>query len=62
MRCGCGSDAQPSVPDFEVSHHYAAPSFANFGIVKDTSNVLNLVWLWFRSPHDEFAAEMMPDF
>src|SRR5262245_22171306 len=26
---------------------------------KDTSNLLNLVWLWFRSPHFGLAAIMM---
>src|SRR5262249_58029196 len=26
---------------------------------RDTSKLLVLVWLWFRSPHDESAARMM---
>jgi hypothetical protein len=26
---------------------------------KDTSKPIDLVWLWFRSPHDELAAVMM---
>src|SRR5262249_1087776 len=26
---------------------------------KDTSKLLILVWLWFRSPHNEVAAQMM---
>src|SRR5271169_6863494 len=47
------------VSRFRSSHHCAASSFANFGIDKDTSNLLILVWLWFRSPHDRLAAAMM---
>jgi hypothetical protein len=27
--------------------------------MKDTKQLVDLVWLWFRSPHDELAAMMM---
>ena len=40
------------------SHHCAARSFAT-SESKDTSNLLNIVWLWFRSSHFGFATRMM---
>jgi hypothetical protein len=46
------------VSDSEVRTHLAAGSDTNFGI-EDTSNSLNLVWLWFRSPQCELAATML---
>src|SRR5690606_34799975 len=46
------------VSRFRSSHHCAAPLFANFGI-EGHWQLIDLVWLWFRSPHDEPAAGMM---
>jgi hypothetical protein len=38
------------VSRFQSSHHYAARSLANFGI-EGHQQPIDLVWLWFRSPH-----------
>jgi hypothetical protein len=46
------------VSRFRSSHHYAARSIANFGI-EGHQHLIDLVWLWFRSPHFGLAAEMM---
>jgi len=35
---------------------------SNFGIEKDTSKPINLVWLWIGSPHDELAGHNDADF
>jgi len=51
------SDTTP-VSRFRSSHHCAARSFANFGI-EGHWQLIDPVWLWFRSPHFGFAAEMM---
>src|SRR3954462_16043662 len=49
---------QGRVPRFRSSHHCAVRSLANFGI-EGHSQLIDLVWLWFRSPHFGLAAEMM---
>src|SRR5258708_35845940 len=46
------------VSRFRSSHHCAATSFANFGI-EGHWQLIDLVWLWFRSPHFGLAARMM---
>src|SRR5258708_13776535 len=46
------------VSRFRSSHHCAATSFANFGI-EGHWQLVDLVWLWFRSPHFGLAAKMM---
>src|SRR5205807_7395480 len=46
------------VSRFRSSHHCAAASFANFGI-EGHYQLIDLVWLWFRSPHFGLAARMM---
>src|SRR5215470_12678340 len=46
------------VSRFRSSPHCAAPSFANFGI-EGHYQLIDLVWLWFRSPHFGPAARMM---
>src|SRR5215468_1513205 len=46
------------VSRFRSSHHRAAASFANFGI-EGHYQLIDLVWLWFRSPHFGLAARMM---
>src|ERR1700730_3029133 len=46
------------VSRFRSSHHCAATSFANFGI-EGHQQLIDLVWLWFRSPHFGIAAKMM---
>src|SRR5262249_58635536 len=46
------------VPRFRSSHHFAARSFANFGI-EGHYQLIDLVWLWFRSPHLGLAARAM---
>jgi hypothetical protein len=46
-------------PDSEVRIILAATTtFANFGI-EGHLQTIDLVWLWFRSPHDELAATAM---
>src|SRR6516165_4221958 len=46
------------VSRFRSSHHCAAASFANFGI-EGHQQLIDLVWLWFRSPHFGLAEKMM---
>src|SRR6516164_10147598 len=46
-----------TVSRFRSSHHCAAASVANFGI-EGHSQLIDLVWLWFRSPHFGLAAKM----
>src|SRR5262249_36524696 len=46
------------VSRFRSSQHFAASSFANFGI-EGHWQLIDLVWLWFRSPHCELAAGTM---
>src|SRR5271155_1291123 len=45
-------------PDSEV-RIVARPHVCELRNRKDTSKPIDLVWLWFRSPHDELAARMM---
>src|SRR5215204_6488839 len=54
------TDVMPEgrVSRFRSSHHCAARSLANFGI-EGHQQLIDLVWLWFRSPHFGLAAEMM---
>src|SRR5438874_13224338 len=46
------------VSPFRSSHHSAAPLVANFGIEGHEQHI-DLVWLWFRSPHFGLTARMM---
>jgi hypothetical protein len=46
------------VSRFRSSSHFAEPHFEPRNR-KDTSKPIDLVWLWFRSPHSELAATMM---
>src|SRR5215468_9639871 len=46
------------VSRFRSSYRFAASSFANFGI-EGHQQLIDLVWLRFRSPHCELAAGMM---
>src|SRR3979409_353154 len=46
------------VSRFRSSHHSAPPSFANFGI-EGPQQLIDLVWLWFRSPHFGLDARTM---
>ena len=46
-------------PDSEVRIILQRPSFNELRNRKDASKLLFLVWLWFRSPHDELGAAMM---
>jgi len=43
-----------SVPNPKFDH-FAASTFANFGF-EGHQQIIDLVWLWFRSPHCELAA------
>jgi hypothetical protein len=46
-----------------LAHCYAADvtgiELTPARVKKDTSKLLILVWLWFRSPHEGLAAEVM---
>src|SRR5580658_882924 len=55
---GQGRKATP-VSGFRSSHDRAAIPCANFGIKRDTSKTIDLVWPWFRNPHDRVPARMM---
>jgi chromate transport protein ChrA len=57
-RRGRRVDIAALVSRFRSSHHCAAVSFANFGI-EGHSQLIDLAWLWFRSPHFGLAAKMM---
>src|SRR6476469_1503814 len=57
-RCFLPRAGSDLVSRFRSSHHYAARSLANFGI-EGHWQLIDLVWLWFRSPHFGLAAEMM---
>jgi len=46
------------VSRFRSSHHCAAHSFANFEI-EGHQQLIDLAWLWFRSPHFGLAARVM---
>src|SRR3984885_9994401 len=46
------------VSRFRSSQHFTEPRF-ELRNRKDTSKPIDLVWLWFRSPHNEFAASLM---
>jgi hypothetical protein len=45
-----GAERRDLVSRFRSSHHCAAASFANFGN-EGHWQLIDLVWLWFRSPH-----------
>jgi hypothetical protein len=49
------------VSRFRSSHHCAAVSFANFGI-EGHYQLIDLVWLWLRSPHFGLANKNDADF
>src|SRR6185503_12129752 len=53
-----GRIASGLVSRFRSSDHRAAPSFANFGI-EGHEQLIDLVWLWFRSPHFGLSARIM---
>jgi hypothetical protein len=46
------------VSRFRSSQHFSEPRF-ELRNRKDTSKPIDLVWLWFRSPHDQPAAQKM---
>src|SRR5579872_6586229 len=48
----------PLVSRFRSSYHFSEPHF-ELRNRKDPGKPIDLVWLWFRSPHDEPAAQMM---
>src|SRR5579872_2500387 len=49
------------VSRFRSSYHFSEPRF-ELRNRKDTSKPIDLVWLWFRSPHEEPAAPSGADF
>src|SRR6476619_8652905 len=62
---GVARDAAPRrawerrlVSRFRSSHHCAAHSVVNFGI-EGHWRLIDLVWLWFRSPHFGLAGRVM---
>ena len=54
IAAGTRGEEAPPVSQFRSSYHFAAPRLRT-SESKDTSKLIDLVWLWFGSPHDERA-------